>query len=157
MTLTLSIAALLASLFGGPPEAPDAQSISPIVTSTGEISFGNDGGEYPNDGECDDPRFVGEGMANTVDNVNVGGDATDCASHFERGNVRPAKTQADFNPAMCEAINFGNDISYYARDRECDDPRFAGPGTDNILSIDDLRADATDCRALCASGQIWLK
>ncbi|MEM9850541.1 MAG: hypothetical protein AAF761_00940 [Pseudomonadota bacterium] len=157
MTLTLSVAALLASLFGGPPEAPDAQSIPPIITANSEISFGNDGGEYPDDGECDDPRFVGEGMANTVDNVNIGGDASDCASHYNRGNIRLSNTAADFSPAMCAAISFGDDSSDYARDRECDDPRFAGPGTDDILSINDLRADATDCKALCESGAIWLK
>ncbi|MEL7461842.1 MAG: hypothetical protein AAFX45_10740 [Pseudomonadota bacterium] len=157
MTLTLSVAAVLASLFGGPPAAPDLQTIDPILTADGEVSFGDDNGEYPDDGECDDPRFVGEGMANTVENVNIGGDATDCASHYNRGNIRLANTQADFSASMCAAISFGNDSSEYARDRECDDPRFAGPGTDDILSINDLRADATDCQRLCESGAIWLK
>lgn len=158
MTLTLSIAAVLAALFGGAKQMPNNISIDPIVTASGEtVSFGNDGGEYPNDGECDDPRFIGEGMANTVDNVNISGDATDCASHYERGNIRLARSAAEFAVSACASIDYGNDSSEWARDGECDDPRFAGPGTDSILQINDLRADATDCKRLCEAGDIWLK
>lgn len=157
MTLTLSIASVLASLFGGATPPEPSQSTLPLFTASGDVNFGNDGGEYPNDGECDDPRFVGAGMASTVEDANIGGDATDCAAHFNRGNIRVANTAADFNPSMCEAINFGDDSSQFSRDSECDDPRFAGPGTDEIMQLDDLRADATDCKRLCESGAIWLK
>lgn len=158
MTITLSFAAALAAFLGLSQDGASSQSHPPVVMASGEaVSFGNDDGEYPGDGECDDPRFVGDGMASSTDTANIGGDATDCASHYERGNIRLAMGESDFDVSQCEAIDFGLDTSEYARDRECDDPRFAGPGTDDILQINDLRGDATDCKRLCESGEIWLK
>ncbi len=158
MTLTLSTAAAIAAFLGlGPahPPEPTGPQITPAGSHT--FDFGDNTGEYVDDGECDDPRFVGEGMASTVDDENIGRDRKDCASHFERGNIRWAMGQDNFDVSQCAAIEFGLDTSEYARDDECDDPRFDGPGTDSIMQINDLRGDATDCKALCEAGQIWLK
>lgn len=153
----LSVAALLASLFGPVPQLAPEEA-SPLVTVSGTtVAFGDDTGEYTLDGECDDPRFVGEGMARTVEDSNIMGDATDCAAHFHRGNIRLANGPETFSPDMCASINFGDNSSEWARDGECDDPRFAGPGTDAIMGIADLRADAIDCKRLCESGTVWLK
>ncbi|MEO0359219.1 MAG: hypothetical protein AAF386_13205, partial [Pseudomonadota bacterium] len=58
---------------------------------------------------------------------------------------------------QCDAIDFGNNSSTFARDGECDDPRFDGPGTDSIMLRSDLLSDAKDCRAACNAGQIWLR
>jgi len=158
MTITLSAAAVLAALFGGgtPHDAP-VTGTPYVPVSDERIEFGDNGGEYPNDGECDDPRFVGDGMATSTDTVNIGGDAADCLMHFERGNIRLARTQGESSIEECQAIDFGDDTSDWARDGECDDPRFTGPGTHSIANIDDLRTDATDCRRLCDLGQVWLK
>ncbi len=155
MIITLSFAAALAAFLGLSTEQDNA----PEITLVGghAIDFGDNSGEYADDGECDDPRFVGDGMASTVDDDSIGRDRKDCVSHFERGNIRVAMGKEDFNPSQCAAIDFGLDTSEWARDGECDDPRFDGPGTDSIMAISDLRGDATDCKAACEAGNIWLK
>lgn len=54
-------------------------------------------------------------------------------------------------------IDFGNDKSRWAKDGECDDPRFTGPGTDEILLEEDRGRDATDCRALFQQGRVTIR
>lgn len=50
-------------------------------------------------------------------------------------------------PAAAQTIDFGDDASQFARDGECDDKRFTGPGmTETPLLDSDVRHDATDCR-----------
>ena len=44
------------------------------------IWFGDDDSEFAFDGECDDPRFEGDGMARNLHRQYVGHDATDCSS-----------------------------------------------------------------------------
>jgi hypothetical protein len=127
------------------------------TTVIGDIDFGANDSEYANDGECDDPRFAGGGMASSLNNSHIGRDAADCASLFQANRIRPQRTQAESSPAQCREIAFGNNSSRYANDDKCDDPRFTGPGIDNIVLRSDMKADANDCRALCASGEIWLR
>ena len=51
------------------------------------------------------------------------------------------------------APNFGDDASRWAKDNECDDPRFEGEGMSPGLSLDDdIGHDATDCRAAWRGG-----
>ena len=121
------------------------------------IDFGSDRNRYANNGECDDPRFTGEGMAFDLDNLGIRTDATDCATLYQTGEIRPARTQAQWDPAQCGRIEFGNNSSHSARNGQCDDPRFTGPGTDWVMIGQDRGRDATDCRALCNSGAVWLK
>ena len=52
------------------------------------LDFGDDTSWWANDGECDDPRFIGEGMATTMDDADTFGDATDCRRLFEQGLIR---------------------------------------------------------------------
>jgi hypothetical protein len=52
------------------------------------VEFGDDAGNWANDGECDDPRFEGEGSASALLNADRLHDATDCRTLFERGLVR---------------------------------------------------------------------
>ncbi|MFN4211550.1 MAG: hypothetical protein ACK4G5_13365, partial [Devosia sp.] len=54
-------------------------------------------------------------------------------------------------------IDFGDDSSSWANDGECDDPRFEGAGTATELLDDDIRKDATDCRAAYEAGTVTLK
>ena len=51
------------------------------------IDFGDDSSEWANDGECDDPRFVGEGMASTLLDQDLYRDATDCRDLYDRGRI----------------------------------------------------------------------
>ena len=58
---------------------------------------------------------------------------------------------------QCEAIDFGEDTSEWAHEGECDDPRFDGPGTSTVISLEDLMIDASDCRKQCENQTIWLR
>ena len=56
-------------------------------TSASAIDFGDDSSEWANDGECDDPRFVGSNMAEVLLDEDTGKDATDCRAAFEQGLI----------------------------------------------------------------------
>ena len=58
---------------------------------------------------------------------------------------------------MSETIEFGDDSSDFAFDRECDDPRFEGDGMAILTTDDNLLRDATDCREAFESGLVRLK
>ena len=58
------------------------------VSSDGTIDFGNDAGEWSNDGECDDMRFAGPGMTATpLLQDDIMRDATDCRDAFAAGRL----------------------------------------------------------------------
>ncbi len=59
--------------------------------------------------------------------------------------------------SLSASIDFGDDTSDWARDGECDDPRFRGLGMAAATSPADRGRDATDCRALFESGDITLR
>jgi len=42
------------------------------------------------------------------------------------------------------------------RDDQRDDPRFDGPGTSSVISLENLMIDASDCRKQCENQSIWL-
>jgi hypothetical protein len=116
--------------------------------SADDIDFGDDSGTWPNDGECDDPRFTGAGVYTNANEENIRRDATDCREAFEAG------TAVLIENAGIEQFDYGSDTSRWANDGECDDPRFFGAGTNKKLLPEDERADATDCRTLVESGEI---
>ena len=63
-------------------------------------------------------------------------------------------------PAAAAAAtpDFGDDNGNYAKDGECDDMRFAGPGMTSTTLLDaDIRHDATDCRAAFNQGRLTFK
>lgn len=134
-----------------------ALGLTACVTTVGGLQFGNDSGSFARDGECDDPRFAGGGMASDLDARNIMKDATDCSQLYQAQRIRPQRTRDQWNTSMCRSIRYGNNSSEWARDNECDDPRFTGPGADEILLLEDLKADADDCRRLCNAGAVWLK
>lgn len=141
-TTFLAVGALCAATFGTALMATD---------------YGNDSSEWAMDGECDDPRFEGPGMADVLLAEDAYADATDCMQLeaqglvWPRGSVAPAPTKG----GSCSGIDFGDDASMWANDGECDDPRFAGPGAAETLLAEDAFHDASDCRQACASGAIW--
>ena len=60
-------------------------------------------------------------------------------------------------PTRRESVDFGDDTSAWARDGECDDPRFEGPGMAAHSVEENLGRDATDCRRLFESGQLSVR
>src|SRR5690606_41859923 len=59
------------------------------------------------------------------------------------------------SPPGCTAeIDFGDDSSQWAKDGECDDPRFTGAGAAAELVDEDRLKDATDCRAAYEAGTV---
>ncbi len=131
------------------------------TTAVASVDFGDDSSEWANDGECDDPRFAGEGTASLLLDEDLARDATDCLTLYQSGQIYLA---ADYQPQdqtvstglNSASIDFGDDSNQYANDGECDDPRFAGPGVASVLLDEDLGRDATDCRQLFESGEIYL-
>ena len=66
-------------------------TITKPVTYQG-INFGIDGGQWTHDFECDDPRFEGIGMTETVLlEIDTRMDATDCLNAFKAGNLQLRK------------------------------------------------------------------
>lgn len=51
------------------------------------VYFGDNTSEWANDGECDDPRFAGPGMATTLLAEDSGHDAVDCKKLHAAGQV----------------------------------------------------------------------
>ena len=118
------------------------------ATPATEIDFGDDSSEWAKDGECDDPRFVGAGTAEELVDADRMKDATDCRAAYEAGTV----TLKDGGSTPIAEIDFGDDSSEWAKDGECDDPRFTGKGVASTTLAQDIKKDATDCRAAVAAG-----
>lgn len=117
-----------------------------------KFSFGTDGGDYTNDGECDDPRFEGKGMTTTpLLSDDILNDATDCGEAYASGTISLRGVSEDGVP------DFGDNKGEYAKDGECDDMRFKGAGmTSTPLLEDDIMHDASDCKAAFEAGTIQL-
>lgn len=119
------------------------------------IGFGDDSSQWSNDDECDDPRFEGSAMATTLLEEDRGHDASDCRAAFNAGRISlVAESQES---VMADGIDFGTDGGSWTEDGECDDPRFVGPGASTIEDDDEIRNDATDCRAAYEAGTVVLK
>ena len=77
-------------------------------------------------------------------------DASDCAAAFNAGNLQ-------IRGVANGIVDFGDDSGEWARDGECDDMRFAGPGmTGTTLLQEDIMRDATDCKTAYDGGRLWL-
>ncbi len=131
-----------------------------------DINFGDDSGRFAKDGECDDMRFAGAGMTDTLlIDSDIWHDATDCRSAYNQGrltylgghrNGAPSNSAPADNGAS--RIQWGDDSSRYAKDGECDDKRFTGAGMTTTPLLDsDIRHDATDCRAAFNQGRLTLR
>lgn len=127
------------------------------------IQFGNDTGDWVMDGECDDPRFSGTGMATgTLNAEDAYADRTDCLAAWEAGGLTYNAEWRMPTPVLptageIDAIDFGSDSSGWSNDGECDDPRFEGTGMAMEPQIEDISADASDCRNLFMRGMITMR
>lgn len=128
-----------------------------VVETPLAMDFGDDSGTYANDSQCDDRRFVGTGMAASLNNDHIGHDRKDCQRLFDAGMIAPVDAATGQAATQCTAIDFGDNSSEWSDDGECDDARFDGPGTHSIISLKDVRADANDCKSQCERGRIWLR
>ena len=94
-------------------------SAAPHPARAQNIDFGDDGGRFSRDGECDDMRFSGPGMTDTpLLDSDIGHDATDCRAAYNQGRLT-------YNGGRRGSIDtghiiWGDDASKYARDGECD-------------------------------------
>jgi hypothetical protein len=160
--------AALAAPGSGGRNAPSGAAASPAAapaaaTPEQAIDFGDDASKFARDGECDDKRFSGQGMTNTpLLDSDVGHDATDCRAAFKQGRLTlgpaaPASAAPGLSAAI-ERIQWGDDNGKFARDGECDDKRFTGPGMTSTPLLDsDIQHDATDCRSAFAQGRLSLR
>ena len=59
--------------------------------------------------------------------------------------------------AAVQHVDFGDDGSQFAKDGECDDKRFSGPGMTGTPLLDsDVGHDATDCRASFSQNRLTM-
>lgn len=124
-----------------------------VIDAGDTPDFGDDASDWANDEECDDPRFEGPGMTKTkLLDADIGHDAADCAAAWSDGQLQLIGDWDGDTP------DFGDDAGDWANDEECDDPRFEGAGmTTTTLLQEDIRHDATDCRAAWDKGEITLR
>ena len=135
--------------------AYDAGTVSYVGdSSSAAIDYGDNSSQWANDGECDDPRFSGSGVASELLDADLGHDADDCRAAVEAGT---ATFNGGSSATPVAAFDYGSDWSKWANDGECDDLRFTGPGTDKKLLTDDVYGDATDCRTLEEQGQVTIR
>src|SRR5690606_3827055 len=117
---------------------------------TGEadgIDFGLNDGEFVTDGECDDPRFAGDKATGAIYDQEEGHDAADCHALYRAGLIRlltAEELERQNFEGVADGIDFGDNSGEFARDDECDDPRFEGDGASGGFG-DMLMRDAADC------------
>lgn len=135
--------------------AGQLQLASAVEKASFTPNFGDDDGEFSEDGECDDPRFAGDGMSGDTEDLfaeDILHDASDCEEAWDNGDIRLVGALADGSP------RFGDDDGEFALDDECDDPRFEGEGmTGTDLYVADIMHDATDCRIAWGQGDLKLR
>ena len=125
------------------------------------ISFGDNASQYANDNECDDPRFFGSKVDEILLASDLEHDATDCRALFDAGDIDFLPVyRADYAagaPFDTGDIDFGDNTSSYAKNDECDDPRFTGPGMASATLEEDTAHDAADCKAAFVAGGVMVK
>ena len=135
----------------------------PTPAAAQSVDFGDDSSQFAKDGECDDMRFAGAGMTDTLlIDSDIRHDATDCRAAYNAGRLtyNGGNRSGRATPAATNnsRIQWGDDSSRYAKDGECDDKRFVGQGmTDTPLLESDIKHDATDCRAAFNAGRLSLR
>lgn len=96
----------------------------------------------------------------TYEDVSVGGEVSLAITELNEDSwasmiLDPVET-GDGNSVAVGGSDFGDDVSTWANNDECDDPRFQGRNMAQILIDSDMFHDASDCSALFASGDIRL-
>ena len=68
-------------------DATDCRAAVESGLKTLTLDFGDDSGDYANDGECDDSRFTGEGRSILTTNSQIKKDASDCIAAHQEGTI----------------------------------------------------------------------
>jgi len=63
-------------------------SVAGTAAAQGNVDFGADSGNWTHDGECDDPRFEGTGMASILLDEDLFQDASDCRDLMNKGLIQ---------------------------------------------------------------------
>jgi hypothetical protein len=117
------------------------------------IDFGDEAASIARNGECDDPRFRGRGMADAVSEAGSGHDASDCRVAYRQERIVLASAVQRYS----DHIVWGDDSGSFTRDSECDDMRFTGEAmASGELSPAQVKKDATDCREAYEMGTVDL-
>jgi hypothetical protein len=103
------------------------------------IDFGDDAGSYTFDDECDDPRFIGDGIAEVMAEPDRFHDATDCSILYQRGLLQLAEDQS----APAVAIGSGQARSGRLAVGSYPD-RYTYQGTAGTTVVFDLQSSAFD-------------
>lgn len=106
-----------------------------------DIDFGEDAGDYANDGACDDARFEEDGDDWTYQRAHVLRDASDCRTLYAEG-------------VITLYLDFGDNSGEYANDDTCDDSRFTGEGRSILQTDSHVKRDAVDCIVAYRAGTI---
>ncbi len=161
---------IIRAIIGAAALAAFASGPAAFAQGADSINFGDDAGQFTNDGECDDPRFIGEGAAmEPLYSTDMWHDATDCEAAFTAGSIR-LRTPEDMPDIYQEeeyvrevfevlplpaGFDFGDNSSVWAYDNECDDPRFDyGWGSD--FDPTHMGRDAADCQSEYEAGFVKL-
>ena len=65
-----------------------SSGVAPVVhAQPATPDFGDDASDFANDGECDDPRFKGPGMATKLLSSDILHDARDCETAWDNGDI----------------------------------------------------------------------
>lgn len=117
------------------------------------LDFGDNTAEYASDGECDDARFIGNGMSDVLLTDSIGKDSADCKAAFDAKTI--TLNRLHVIPDDNTPIIFGDNTSEFANDGECDDIRFAGKDADEMIFIfDDIGHDGDDCKTAFEAGYV---
>lgn len=131
----------------------------------GGIDFGDNSSSSANNGECDDPRFIGSAAGMLASARNIGRDAEDCRALYRvAGGIRMRNRgpSVRYNPLFNEpdspdAIVYGDDAGSGANDGKCQDMRFATSDMVIMRTSSAIGHDASDCRAAVAGGRAeWI-
>ncbi|MEM9586883.1 MAG: hypothetical protein AAGA03_06345 [Planctomycetota bacterium] len=68
-------------------DATDCREAYEAGTLTLYVDFGNNSGEYANDGTCDDNRFTGEGRSVLQTDSHIKRDSEDCVAAYRAGTI----------------------------------------------------------------------
>jgi hypothetical protein len=118
-----------------------------------QVAFGDDSSSWSFDGECDDPRFIGDGMANVLLEEDRLADATDCRLLFESGRIRlRADAGMSHGRGALSTIALTSGNAEYGRLERGDDvlddgeycDYFTFEGTAGALAVIVLRTDDFD-------------
>ncbi|MEL7031976.1 MAG: hypothetical protein AAGL97_05795 [Pseudomonadota bacterium] len=139
-TNVLNVLAIAEQIQAEQTESSQAESESPEI-SVADIDFGEDAGDYANDGACDDARFEADGDDWTYQRNHVLRDATDCRTLYEAGE-------------LTLYLDFGDNSGDYANDDTCDDNRFTGEGRSILQTDSHVKRDAVDCIVAYRAGTI---